>query len=135
MKTLIFVLLVFLTSCVSFNNKDTIGWIKKRPKPITVRIAARGNDGISVYTLIDANGEFFNTGTTELNLPSVIKENGVCVDTTDSAFKFSKMNAVGSDWQSANPYDMSCIPKIQSRIDDTIWYEKKNGVVIIKHVK
>lgn len=50
-------------------------WIKTAEKPIIVKTYGYSSWGHTYYTLIDANGDIYNTGAVTMALPDTIKNN------------------------------------------------------------
>lgn len=50
-------------------------WIKTAEKPIIVKQYGYNGLGQTHYTLIDANGDIYNTGAVTMALPDTIKNN------------------------------------------------------------
>lgn len=69
MKYILILLILLLTSCVSYNNYCTEKWIKDNPKPIIVKqYKAKQFNAYILYS--DTNT--FDTGNTELILNDTI---------------------------------------------------------------
>lgn len=58
------------------NEQKTIEWVRKSEKPIVCRLYWSNEIG-NKYTLIDANGNIYNTGYVDFRLPDTIKSTRV----------------------------------------------------------
>lgn len=68
------VLLICFTSCGhSSNSENTIVWIREHKKPIVCNLYGRNDLGEVIYTLLDAEGNIYNTGRVKLALPDTIQ--------------------------------------------------------------
>jgi hypothetical protein len=74
MKTILLLLICFsMIGCSSADNNGTTDWILKAHKPIICRSEIRGESGYRYWTLIDADGKVYASGSTTLLLPDTIK--------------------------------------------------------------
>lgn len=68
------VLLICFTSCgTSSNSENTIVWVREHKKPIICRLYGENAFGESFYTLLDAEGNIYNTGRVNWALPDTIQ--------------------------------------------------------------
>jgi hypothetical protein len=74
MKNLAIAAMVLLCSCYQENTECTILWIATHKRPIVCRHAYHnGEFSAHGYTLIDAEGNIYDTGLLQLNLPDTLK--------------------------------------------------------------
>lgn len=74
MKTKLIILIAALAiSCSKGENEQkTSEWVKNSPKPIQCLWTTGDGFGNSHYTLINANGEIYVTGSVKMRLPKTI---------------------------------------------------------------
>ena len=65
--------LVGVAGCTGSDNNGTTEWILKAHKPIVCRKLINAMDGATYWTLIDADGKTYASGSTTLNLPDTIR--------------------------------------------------------------
>lgn len=72
--TIIILVALFCVSCTgtSENEKRTEEWVSKAEKPVVCKKYGENGWGNTIYTLIDAGGNVFNTGCTNLQLPDTL---------------------------------------------------------------
>jgi hypothetical protein len=70
---LIIAVIIFSNCSTSENETATIKWIGTHKKPIVCNKSTINEKGDSNYTLIDADGNIYNTGYTTFELPDTIK--------------------------------------------------------------
>ena len=65
--------IVFASCGTQENVSNTNKWIKSHERPISCEASyIRPLDGAKGYSLIDANGEIYDTGLLSINLPDTI---------------------------------------------------------------
>ncbi len=74
MKRILMCAIVFVILGCSYvdNEEAAIRWVRTAKKPILCNLSVSGELG-NKWTLIDANGEVFQTGFTNMRLPDTIK--------------------------------------------------------------
>ena len=70
------IILVFTIGCDGLSNRtsETINWIGKAKKPITVTLHGANLYGDNNYTLTDSNGLIYVTGFVNITLPKIINK-------------------------------------------------------------
>ena len=70
--TAFFLLAAILQGCASANERETIKWIAEHKKPIRCIYVGSDTQGNTIWTLIDADGNIYNTGRVEMNFPDTL---------------------------------------------------------------
>jgi hypothetical protein len=76
MKKLLLLSCVF-AFCGCTHNEETINWIATAKKPVVIKLYNTAFLKNNRYTLIDANGNIYDTGWTSLALPDTINVTAV----------------------------------------------------------